>query len=97
MKGVIFSSLLFATATVAVPALAASISQPPVIADSKLEAVPMMDVEREDQHESLLQEAKRSQNESLQQRQMYQLQQLRQQAERDAARVKKLKRLKESS
>ncbi|SHF34997.1 hypothetical protein SAMN04487965_2002 [Microbulbifer donghaiensis] len=97
MKGVILTGFLFATATVAAPTVAAAIDPPVIVADLQRDATEKLELSDRQRRESLLQDVKRRQDESLLQRQMHQLEQLRQQAERDAARAEKLQRLKENS
>ncbi|SEA19277.1 hypothetical protein [Microbulbifer marinus] len=97
MKGVIFTGFLFAAVTAAGSVLAASGEHPLVAANQQQDATEKLEMKGEQRHEALLQDAKRSQNEALLQRQMYQLEQLRRQAERDAARAEKLQRFKENS
>ncbi|MFC6633939.1 hypothetical protein [Microbulbifer taiwanensis] len=97
MKGVIFTGVFSAAAIFASPAMAAAIGPQMVIADLQLDTAKTVEPKEEHKHESLLHDVERSQRESLMQRQMLQLEQLRRQAERDAARAEKLKRLKRNS
>jgi len=93
MKGVIFSSLLW----VAGPAAAAVVEWPMAVADLEQVEAQRLEMAGVQERESLLREARRSQNEALLRRQMRLLELFRQQAEKARARAEKLKQMVEQS